>query len=72
MTAPGPLTVSRLRHDLRTYVNHLQGYGEMILETVQDDGPAPLAADSNPPPLVGASHWAPPRPPGAHAEGVDR
>jgi len=43
MTAPGPLTVSRLRHDLRTYVNHLQGYGEMILETVQDDGPAALA-----------------------------
>ncbi len=43
MTASGPLTVSRLRHDLRTYVNHLQGYGEMILETVQDDGPAPLA-----------------------------
>jgi DNA-binding response OmpR family regulator len=42
MTAPGPLTVSRLRHDLRTYVNHLQGYGEMILETVQDDGPAAL------------------------------
>jgi two-component system cell cycle response regulator len=43
MTALGPLTVSRLRHDLRTYVNHLQGYGEMILETVRDEGPAQLA-----------------------------
>src|SRR5262249_42662104 len=41
---PGSLTVSRLRHDLRTYVNHLQGYGEMVLEVVQDDGPAELQA----------------------------
>lgn len=43
MTSPGPLTVSRLRHDLRTYVNHLQGYGEMVLEVIEDDGPASLA-----------------------------
>lgn len=43
MSSPGPLTVSRLRHDLRTYVNHLQGYGEMILEVIEDEGPAPLA-----------------------------
>lgn len=40
----GSLGVSRLRHDLRTYVNHLQGYGEMILEVVQDEGPAALVA----------------------------
>jgi DNA-binding response OmpR family regulator len=30
--------VARLRHDLRTYVNHLQGYGEMVLESLQDAG----------------------------------
>lgn len=43
-SSSGTLTVSRLRHDLRTYVNHLQGYGEMVLEVVQDEGPAELAA----------------------------
>lgn len=42
MSGSESLSVSRLRHDLRTYVNHLQGYGEMILETAQDDGPAAL------------------------------
>ena len=33
-------TVARLRHDLRTYVNHLHGYGEMVLEVLQDESSA--------------------------------
>ena len=35
-------SVARLRHDLRTYVNHVRGYGEMILEVLEEEGPAGL------------------------------
>jgi len=37
MTDPTSMTVSGLRHDLRTPVNHIVGYAEMLLEEL--DGP---------------------------------
>jgi len=36
-TAPGSNPVAALRHDLRTPVNHIVGYAEMLLEDL--DGP---------------------------------
>ncbi|MBI3823701.1 MAG: response regulator [Planctomycetes bacterium] len=38
-----PDLVSHVRHDLRTFVNHILGFSEMILEAVQDDGVEALA-----------------------------
>jgi adenylate cyclase len=35
----------RLRHDLRTPINTIKGYGEMLLEDVEDAGAANLAQD---------------------------
>ena len=35
----------RLRHDLRTPINAIKGYGEMLLEDVEDAGAADLAHD---------------------------
>ena len=36
---------ARLRHDLRTPVNHVLGYGELLLEDAEADGRAELAGD---------------------------
>ena len=41
MTDPSLMTVSGLRHDLRTPVNHIVGYAEMLLEEL--DGPPDAA-----------------------------
>ncbi|HKR56615.1 MAG TPA: histidine kinase dimerization/phospho-acceptor domain-containing protein, partial [Gemmatimonadales bacterium] len=37
-TAPGSNPVAALRHDLRTPVNHIVGYAEMLIEDLE--GPA--------------------------------
>lgn len=36
---------SRLRHDLRTPLNHVIGYSEMLTEVAEEEGQADLAAD---------------------------
>src|SRR5688572_12062171 len=39
MSGPiAPEAVSHVRHDLRTFVNHILGYSEMLLEIARDDG----------------------------------
>jgi signal transduction histidine kinase len=40
---PGPSDFSRIRHDLRTPVNHILGYAEMLLE--DETLPAEFRAD---------------------------
>jgi DNA-binding response OmpR family regulator len=37
-------TIANLRHDLRTPINHILGYSEMLIEEATDDGCAALAA----------------------------
>ena len=32
-----PEHVSRVRHDLRTFANHILGYSDMLLEVARDD-----------------------------------
>ena len=48
MTAPDAAAASRLRHDLRTPINHIVGYAELLIEDAEDRGlaerSAPLAA----------------------------
>ncbi len=48
-----PETVSRIRHDLRTFVNHILGYGDMMLEVARDEGPEQLLADLEAIPALG-------------------
>ncbi len=40
-----PEAVKRLRHDLRTPLNQIIGYSEMLIETVADGGPPSLMAE---------------------------
>lgn len=37
-SAPGPLSVSTLRHDLKTAVNHIRGYAELLIDEAEDQG----------------------------------
>lgn len=43
---PAPLDLIRLRHDFRTPLNAILGYGEMLLEEAQDRGFSDLAVDA--------------------------
>ena len=36
--------LSHLRHELRTPINHVIGYSEMLLEDIADDGPSGVHA----------------------------
>ncbi|MFM8715269.1 MAG: histidine kinase dimerization/phospho-acceptor domain-containing protein, partial [Spartobacteria bacterium] len=40
-----PDAVAQLRHDLRTPVNHIIGYSEMLLEDAEEDANESSAAD---------------------------
>lgn len=45
--------IAHLRHDLRTPVNAIIGYGEMLLEDAADDAPPAFAADLSQLPALG-------------------
>jgi adenylate cyclase len=42
---PFPLRVARVRHDLNNSITHIVGFGEILLEEVQEQGREPLRAD---------------------------
>jgi signal transduction histidine kinase len=42
---PGPDSVSHLRHELRTPINHIIGYSELLLEEAKDSQLEPFTGD---------------------------
>ncbi|MDQ3565572.1 MAG: response regulator [Pseudomonadota bacterium] len=42
---PGPDSVSHLRHELRTPINHILGYSELLLEEAEDSALQPFSGD---------------------------
>ncbi|MGH8489078.1 MAG: histidine kinase dimerization/phospho-acceptor domain-containing protein [Gammaproteobacteria bacterium] len=42
---PGPHSASHLRHELRTPINHIIGYSELLLEEAKDSQLEPFTGD---------------------------
>ncbi|MGH8471848.1 MAG: sensor histidine kinase, partial [Gammaproteobacteria bacterium] len=42
---PGPQSASHLRHELRTPINHIIGYSELLLEEAEDSALKPFSRD---------------------------